>query len=374
MSTRAAPDVEAQFRLQGQIRKLDEIEAALQQRRFSMIDHPIVQNAAADVPRAVAMLLTNARATPYGNLDCFEALTKISQKYPDSAVSVVEGIAGIGGLEAANALKDFPRARSDADAEAYISAVTKAKDGFPVRTAELVLSAFARKNPNVGTKVISALVELDTDFGVVEAISLTYDNAERTAHLLPLLAAKPGYELPVVSLHVRDTQEHLPFRAYVDALINFKTDTAADCLSGLALANKRMDNRAIAVEGLEKIGSDHAAELLSGLAVSEKDLRLPAVTSLFVLREQAVQRGRNDLEIFDTGLRRAMNTALNMDEINRMVSQNEVSEFSAAFRKADKLKLGRGSDTYTGLFSKGVDLVHQQRRFSEKLTAFTRAP
>lgn len=373
MSTRAAPEVEAAFRLQAQTARLNTIETDLQSRRFSIVDHPIVANAAANVPRAITMLVDNARATFHGNRDTFEALTQIANKYPDHAVSVVSGIAQIGGSEAALALKNFPKARNETDADAYVGAVNASRDRFPPRTVELVFSAITHKNPSVGCKAISALIDMDTDFAIQEAITLTYDKADRTAHLLPLLAAKPGNELPVVALYERDTKGFLSVETYVAALSDFATDQAADCLSTMAAGAKNHHVTEACVHGLKAIGSDHAVELLSDLAVGGTAERLTVVTALFDLRRTAADGGRQDLEIYDYALRRSLNGAMNLGEIDKIVRTDAVSEFRQAFAAADALKIGRqGDTTYTDLFRRGLDLVHSERRLNQAMGDFTR--
>lgn len=373
MSTRAAPETEAAFRLQAQTTRLGEIESALQAGRFNLDRHQIVQVASIDVQRAVTMLLANIRRYPYGNLDALEALTKISQKNPDHAVSVVRGIASIGGLEAANALKDFPKARNNDDAAAYVEAVAAAaaQNVFPSRTVEIVFAAMARKNPAVGNQVITALIRLDTDYGVLEAISLTRDNAERTAHLLPLLAAKPGYELPVVSLFEADRQGFLPLTAYVNALSNFGTDAAADCLSTIAVSDKYIPNRELVIEGIQRIGSDHAVELLGNLALSHKGLRIPALRSLFTLREAAWEGGRNDMSLFDHNLRKVLNSALRSAHEVSLSNTEQVSALQAAFKRADEINLGGVAGSYNELFNQVVQIENFRAEISREISIFT---
>ena len=128
------------------------------------------------------------------------------------------------------------------------------------------------------------------------------------------------------------------------------------------------------MRGIQRIGGDHAAKTLSMIAVSEKDLRLPCLTALFALRDAAVEGGRNDLTAIDSGLRRTLNTAMNVDEVKGIVKKGEVSAFNTAFRKADELKLASGSETYSGLFAETLNVVHQRRRLDERLSAFARQP
>lgn len=372
MSTRATPEQEAAIKLQAQTARLAEIKTDLLSYPFSPIAHPVARNAAADVMRAITMLVENARRYPTGNQKTFTELVTIALDHPDYATTIVRGIAENGGLEAALALKEFPKARSAEDAAAYVDAVIAAKDKFPPRTVELVYAAIAHKNPAAANKVLAALVDLENEFGVGEALSLTYNNAERVAHLLPLLAAKPGYELPVAALLERDTKRFLPLAAYVDALSNFGTDQSADCLQGIAANNHRsIADREVAIQGIQRIASDHAVELLGNFAFSKKELRIPSLRALFTLREAALEGGRNDLSLFDQNLRHGLNAALVLVRDIDISNTDEVSALKASFKRADEIDLGGGAGSYSDLFNQVVQVENFRRELQTQVVAFT---